>query len=363
MGRPKLDRPNFRLRPDPVSGIYLITWTENRKPRSLSTRTRDRREADTAFQQFLAGLDAPEPKAAITIDEIMDGYLADRRGRVASIATLEHSAKPIRRHVGALQPHHIRRKTYWDKRKADGVSDGTIIREGVTLRAGIAWARAEKLITADQVPSIDLPPKPPARSRWLTPAEGARLIEATRSHHMRLFVLIALQTGARAGAILSLTWDRVRFDHGVIEFDLPGRAVTNKRRAVVPLTDGLRAVLLEASEAAVTDHVIEYGGHKVSSVKKAFERAVERAGVEPCSPHTLRHTAATWMIMGGVPTARVARYLGDTEAMIEKVYGKHSPEYLRDAAGVLDALTNMQGSPKLTPPKGGENRGSDPENT
>ncbi len=41
------------------------------------------------------------------------------------------------------------------------------------------------------------------------------------------------------------------------------------------------------------------------------------------------------MVMAGVPLAEVARMLGDSEAMVEKVYGKHSPDYLRRAADAL----------------------------
>jgi hypothetical protein len=40
--------------------------------------------------------------------------------------------------------------------------------------------------------------------------------------------------------------------------------------------------------------------------------------------------------MDGVPLSEVARLLGNSEAMVEKVYGKHSPDYLRRAVGVLN---------------------------
>jgi hypothetical protein len=33
--------------------------------------------------------------------------------------------------------------------------------------------------------------------------------------------------------------------------------------------------------------------------------------------------------------AEVARYLGDSERTVERVYAKHSPDYLRGAAKVL----------------------------
>jgi hypothetical protein len=41
------------------------------------------------------------------------------------------------------------------------------------------------------------------------------------------------------------------------------------------------------------------------------------------------------MVMAGVPMVEIARMLGDTVAMIESTYGKHSPDFLRSAADAL----------------------------
>lgn len=86
---------------------------------------------------------------------------------------------------------------------------------------------------------------------------------------------------------------------------------------------------------AVSDHVIEFRAKPVASIKNAFQAACRRAGIEDCTPHTIRHTAASHMVERGVPLAQVARMLGDSEAMVERVYGKHSPDYLRCAADAL----------------------------
>jgi integrase len=48
--------------------------------------------------------------------------------------------------------------------------------------------------------------------------------------------------------------------------------------------------LQEAARGAVSDHVIEWDGEAVKSIKKAIRKAAERSGVR-CSPHVFRHTA------------------------------------------------------------------------
>ena len=70
---------------------------------------------------------------------------------------------------------------------------------------------------------------------------------------MRLFVTLALTTGARMGAILDLTWDRVDFEHNTIDFMPSGRNKTNKRRTVVAMSKKAREALLEARKGALTD--------------------------------------------------------------------------------------------------------------
>jgi integrase len=98
--------------------------------------------------------------------------------------------------------------------------------------------------------------------------------------------------------------------------------------------------LKTARELALTDNVIEFNGKRIQSIKGAFWLLCHDCGLK-ASPHVLRHTAATWLVMDGVPLREVARLLGNSEAIVEQVYGKHSPDYLRRAVNAL-------GIPKLT---------------
>jgi len=52
-------------------------------------------------------------------------------------------------------------------------------------------------------------------------------------------------------------------------------------------------------------HFVEFNGKPVNSVKTAFKSAVRLAGLGPgISPHTLRHTAATWLMQKGADGRR-----------------------------------------------------------
>jgi len=221
-------------------------------------------------------------------------------------------------------------REYAAMRKRQGKSNSTVKTELEALRACLRWHYGK------DAPQTPAPPPSKPRDRYLTREEADRLLEHVETPHVRLFVTLAISTGARMGALLDLTWDRVDFAHGTIDFNPAGRDKTNKRRTVVPMNKRAREALEEARRGALTDHVIEYGGKPVQSVKKAIRAAAERAGV-PCSPHVFRHTAGVWMAQADVPMQKIAQFLGHTSTRVtETVYARYSPRFMEDAAAALE---------------------------
>jgi integrase len=176
-------------------------------------------------------------------------------------------------------------RDYTAKRRREGKSNSTIRTELELLRALLRWHYGK------EAPPIVAPPPSKARETYLTKDQAETLLASIEAPHIKLFVELALGTGARMGAILDLTWDRVDLTHGTIDYNPGGRDPTNKRRTVVGITPRLRERLLEAKAARLTDYVIEYGGNQVASVKKAVRSAAERSGV-PASPHDTDHVPA-----------------------------------------------------------------------
>jgi len=183
---------------------------------------------------------------------------------------------------------------------------------------------------------MERPPKPAPKDRYLTRAEIDRLLAAPAEPHIKLAILLMLSTAARVTAILELTWDRVDLDRGQIDLRKSSTG-PRKGRAVVPINDGLRQALLNAREAALTDHVVEWAGKPIKKVTRGFKSAVVAAGLTDVSPHVLRHTSAVHMAEAGVPMPEISQYLSHSNAAItERVYARFSPDHLRKAAQVLD---------------------------
>lgn len=245
----------------------------------------------------------------------------------------ESSWKALAPHFGHKLGHAINRedcRAYFKARSTLGKSNSTIKTELEFLRACL------KLRYKGNAPSIWLPPASAPRDRYLTKAEFSDLLSQADTPHIRLFLILAVATGARMSAILDLEWSRVDFQHGTIDLRPPGRVITNKRRTVVPMNDRAREALVLASQAALTGHVIEYAGQPVKSVKKAIAALARRTGI-PCSPHVFRHTAGVWMAEADVPMQKISQFLGHTSTKVtEATYARYSPSFMQDASAALN---------------------------
>lgn len=312
------------------NGIFYVLYGPELK-RRISTRTRERRAAELFFAQYIAGAADPLPSAP-TVGAILRGYEADRAPRVRSKGALTYSTAALMPRLGDLLPDHLTPATIARYARDRGVKAGTVLREIGVLRAALAWAYERQWIP--RVPVISNPVKaPPPRDRWITREEARRLLDGCVEPHVRLFIVLALTTAARMGAILDARWRQVDLDRGLIDY---GVGHGNKRRALVPLNADATKALREAREIACTDFVIEFRGTApVKNIRKGFQAACDRAELTGVTPHILRHSAATWMVMDGVPLAQVARVLGDSEATTERVYAKHAPGFLTKATNTL----------------------------
>lgn len=237
---------------------------------------------------------------------------------------------------GAYRPDQITSqdcRAYVANRRQAGIKDGTIWTQLNKLRTCLNWAERTGLIK--KAPYVELPSKPAPRERFLTQDEISKLLDVDCAPHVDLAIRLMLSTAARVTAVLELTWDRVDFDRRQI--NLRTEEGYRKGRAIIPMTDGLRDVLWEARKCALSDHVIEWAGGPVKSIKKGFKAAAQRAGIPEVSPHVLRHTAAVHMAEAGIPMDEIAQYLGHSDSRITaSTYARYSPEHLRKAASALE---------------------------
>ena len=305
-------------------GVWSVIGTTNGKVWRRSLRTCDRAEAERQFRDY------KQKTPGDTVNEAMAVYLEEKRG-ARSFGSMLTSWRSLQPHFGNLRPGQIDRgvcRAYTQRRFQAGVSAGTVIKDLGVLKAGLKH-------TGKTGFRIEMPPSPPPRERYITREEHQRLLDAAELPHLKLFILLAWSTAARAGALFELTWDRVDLDRGQIR--LAKGEGRRKGRATVPITGRARMALEAAYEARTCEHVIEWGGHPVKSVKRGFAEACRKAGLEDVTPHVLRHSAAVALAESGISMAEIAQILGHTNPTVTfKTYARFSPDFLRKAMRALE---------------------------
>lgn len=224
------------------------------------------------------------------------------------------------------------------------------------LRAALNYAFDEGVI--DRRIAVALPDKPVARDVWMTRSEAAKLIwsawryteaeanlpngRAARHtrRHLARFILVALYTGTRKTAILEAAFERtpgfgyVDLDKGVFYRRAAGRKETKKRQPPAPLPRRLLAHM-RRWRARGQAFVVEWNGQPVSEIDHAFRALARACNMPQVTPHTLRHTAATWAMQNGGDPWKLSGYLGMSLQTLLDTYGHHHPDHLDGAGDVI----------------------------
>jgi integrase len=273
-----------------------------------------------------------------TVKALWDGFVIDRAGR-AIITTMVHTWKAIGPRFGAKDADAVTTedcRAHIKARREAGIKDGTIATELGHLRMVLRWA--EKRGTIKRAPAIERPTPPKRKDIHLSRRECRDLIAKASAPHIKLYIVLALATGARNAALLDLTWSRCDFDAGLIDLRDPTLTRPHKGRAIVPMNRTARAALAEAKEGALSEFVIEWAAGRVGSVKRGLKSTARAAGInKPVSPHIFRHSTAVHMAEAGIPMEEIAQFLGHDDVNVTReVYARFSPDYLRKAASVLE---------------------------
>lgn len=333
----------------------MPNWYVRDGKKRVSTGRTDVTEAAEFLARYRAernGQLALKGKAGVqTMSDLLKFWSEEYRAKPGSEAGWNNKWKyvvaTLERHAGhkALATVDFEwSRRYVSDREAEGVEGSTVRQELTTVLS--AWRSASgRRMTLLPPPEFDVPAPSEPRDLFLTKDEARRLLESCDMPHLRLFVRLGLATGARPGAVTALQWRHVDLEKGRVDFRASGqrrradgeRRGAGKKAARVPIGEDVVEELRAARAIAQTDFVIEFAARPVSSVKKAFASAVKRAGLNPdITPHILRHSAATWMAQAGVQMFEIAGFLGHSSvAMVEKVYGHHSPDFM---SGGRDAL-------------------------
>lgn len=198
------------------------------------------------------------------------------------------------------------------------VTGRTINKELAYLSGIVTWAR--KRGYTDHKPIIErlkYNPKLP-----FVPSTDAiqKLLQSTERQYRPLFMVL-YYTGARWDAARSLCWEQIDFERQIITFPK-----TKNKPLIVPaideLIEELRKLWEEVSKP-ITGLAFPspITGRPYNNIKRALKRTCLRAGIEEhITPHTLRHSFATHLLLCGTDIRKIQLLLGHQQISTTQIY-------------------------------------------
>jgi integrase len=188
------------------------------------------------------------------------------------------------------------------------------------------------------LPTVTLPPAPPARSHWMTREQAARFLWAARrkSPHLARFFIIGWYTGTRRSKICGLRWSMVDLKTGIMQRRAPGEPEAKNKRAP-PVRMGARLMAhlrrWKRLDGKKAEFVITYQGKRVKNPIRIWDETRRAAGLPTyITPHVLRHTRATNMMQQRKDPWEASNALGMSLDMLTNVYGHHHPDWQKDVS-------------------------------
>jgi integrase len=375
--------PHLYRRPARYKGSKLrvrAAWiiVDGRKEVSTGCGLEERQAAEIALAEYIGEKHEPSRRKAQDIDgiliaDVISIYMRDR------VPEQKRPEKAAERFLSVLE--------YWGE-KTLGEINGRSCRDYAAWRCTHAWKSAKPDVTGNparmvtaagarreledlraavnyhnaegyhrEVVRVTLPPKSPPRHRYLRrpelatmvwtawrlreqmkvirgPRKGQPVLSSKRpARHLARFMLVGAYTGTRSADICAAAFEPapgcgwVDLRSGLYYRADQNEVETNKRRPTILVPRRLLMHLRRWKRAnPAQKFVIEFNGQPISEPNKGFARIVRLAGLGPeVTPHTLRHTCATWLSQRGASMTDAAGFLGMSQAVYEKVYRHHSP--------------------------------------
>lgn len=232
---------------------------------------------------------------------------------------------------------------YVSKRRREGVKPATVNREMALLkhmfRKAIDWEYIEvNPASGMQQQRVEVP-----EFNILEEGEMDQFIEVA-TPHLRVFFIMALNTGMRRSELFRLEWRDVDFKRKLLTVRKP----KNYETRYIPMNAPVREALEKHPKRILADKKPDGGrrvcpylfsnddGSPFTIVDSGFAESLLRAGItKHFRFHDMRHTFASHLVMKGVDLWTVAKLMGHKDVKQTMRYAHLAPDHLQAAVDVL----------------------------
>ena len=295
-----------------------------------------KRKAEIAENKFLDKRKEPEP---IKFYDFAKEYLQWGKANKKP-STYERELSTMRRLNNEFESSIFQGITTWQiekwkSRRKEEVKPATVNRELSLLKhmftKGIEWGRVKDNPTK----KVRLLKGEVKRVRFLMPEEISILL-SNCADHLKPIVTVALHTGMRKGELLGLKWEQVNLEQGIITLT----DTKNNERRDVPMNETVKAEL-KGIERKGPQIFCNGDGQTFGNVRRSFETALKKSGIEDFRFHDLRHTFASNLVMEGIDIMTVKELMGHKDLTMTLRYSHLAPNYKSKAINILDRVMSL----------------------
>jgi integrase len=313
---------------------YIYEYNEaTGQCRRFSARTADREAAEKKLAEYIIKRPERQQFSDVTLVWIMLRYYEHHGKGRFSADTVKRVLALIVEHEAETKLHEFDLERQMHFAGKCGKSSATKRRYMGVVRAACQWAFDRGEIKV--MPAIlKVKAQDGEGVRPFSVDELRKLFSVALHEHERRILVALTATACRPGAVLDLTWDRIDAATGVVDYRVPGREVTKKRRARAPLC-GIAHRFFEDRRSV--GPVIQWNGKRLAGFKMTFKRLTERAGVKGTA-YGVRKAVSIWLRRQGVHEWDIKGMLGHAIGGETERYAHYRPEYMRGAANATEAL-------------------------
>ena len=179
------------------------------------------------------------------------------------------------------------------------------------------------------VVGVKLFPEPRRKVRYLNPEEECRLVEELKEP-LRTLVIVGIHCGIRIQSEgLTLRWENIDLERRLLSVE--AAFAKNGERREIPLNTTAHQALVTLKQMATGEFVFVRKNHRYCHIRKSFDRACKRAKLHEVTPHVLRHTFASRLVMSGADLRTVQELGGWKDLGMVLRYSHLSPSHKAEA--------------------------------
>jgi len=173
---------------------------------------------------------------------------------------------------------------------------------------------------------------------YLSHDQAKSILNVLKDTHTQAyqFRVLMLFTGARFDEVANLTWQSIDFDSNLIHIE-PSKGGLSRKVLITPYIDDVLQTLLDTKQSEQSPLIPNSQGKRWERIPKQWQTTVDKlypdnkeAGKYRITPHTLRHTHASWLAKNGTDILRIKEQLGHKKLDMTLRYAHLIPNQRHD---------------------------------